>query len=140
MNLFDRMDTEMVRSMMEAFPAEVTIIDANDEVVGWNKHETRLFKRPMTSMGLNFRQCHPEKSLAKVEQIISEMRSGQRDKARFWIDLPIDLPVINLPVKHKILIEFFALRDFSGKYLGCMEVTQDVEEIRGLQGEKRLLD
>ena len=42
--------------------------------------------------------------------------------------------------KHKILIEFFALRDASKKYLGCLEVVQDVEDIRHLEGEKRLMD
>jgi uncharacterized protein len=71
-----------------------------------------------------------------VEQIVSEMRQGQRDVARFWIDLAIP----DEPAKHKILIEFYALRDPSGKYLGCMECTQDVEHIRRLEGQKRLLD
>lgn len=85
-------------------------------------------------MGLNFRECHPKSSLAKVEQIVDEMRTGKRDKARFWIDLAFD------GKPHKVLIEFFALRGDSGEYLGCMEVTQDVEEIRHLKGEKRLLD
>jgi DUF438 domain-containing protein len=134
--LFDQMDTPMVQALIETIPIEVTVIDANDEVVGWNRHENRLFRRPLTSMGLNFRECHPEKSLAMVEKIVDEMRRGQRDKAQFWIDLA----VAGDPRKHKVLIEFYALRDSSGKYLGCMECTQDVEEIRNLKGEKRLLD
>jgi DUF438 domain-containing protein len=32
------------------------------------------------------------------------------------------------------------LRDYSGSYLGCMECTQDVQEIMELKGERRLLD
>lgn len=134
--MIDQMNEIMVKAIFETLPAEVTVIDANDEVIGWNKHETRLFKRPLTSMGLNFRQCHPEKSLPKVEQIINEMKAGQRDKVNFWIDLPIGPG----GEKHKVLIEFFALRDDSGKYIGCMEFTQDIEEIRKLEGQKRLLD
>lgn len=134
--MIDRMNEQVVKALFETLPMEITVIDANDEVIGWNQHETRIFKRPLTSMGLNFRQCHPEKSLAKVEQIVGEMKAGKRDKAVFWIDLPLGAD----GNKHKILIEFFALRDDSGKYLGCMECTRDVEEIRGLQGEKRLLD
>lgn len=134
--LFDRMSPEMVKSMIEAMPAELTVIDANDEVVGWNKHETRLFKRPMTSMGLNFRQCHPEKSLAMVERLIAEMKAGTRDKAAFWIDLE----VVKGEPKHKIFIEFYALRGDKGQYLGCLEFTQDVQHLRDLQGQKRLMD
>ncbi|MDT8286694.1 MAG: PAS domain-containing protein [Elusimicrobiales bacterium] len=134
--LFDRMSAEMVKAMIEAIPAEVTVIDANDEVVGWNKHDKRLFHRPMTSIGMNFRDCHPKKSLDQVERLVGEMKSGSRDKATFWIDLPVG------PEKkiHKILIEFYALRDDAGKYLGCLEFTQDVQEIRELEGQKRLMD
>ena len=134
--MIDRMSEEIVRAMVEALPVETTVIDANDEVIGWNKHETRIFHRPMSSMGLNFRQCHPEESLHKVEQIIAEMREGRRDKARFWIDLA----VLGFQSKHKILIEFYALRDPRGTYLGCMECSQDVTDIMELEGQKRLLD
>jgi DUF438 domain-containing protein len=134
--LFDRLDATIVSALIETIPDEITVIDANDEVAGWNKHKTRLFHRPMSSMGLNFRQCHPEESLPKVVRIVDEMRSGKRDRAQFWIDMPV--PGDNK--KHKILIEFYALRDPAGSYLGCMEVTRDVEEIRSLSGEKRLLD
>jgi len=133
--LFDQMDKEMVKAMIETMPAEVTIIDANDEVVGWNKHATRLFKRPMSSMGLNFRECHPQKSLHMVEQIVGEMKSGTRNTARFWVDLAVPHDTR----KHKILIDFSALRDPTGKYLGCLEFVQDVEDFLHLQGEKRLL-
>jgi hypothetical protein len=134
--LFDQMNETMVKAVLEALPAELTVIDANDEVVGWNRHDNRLFKRPLTAMGVNFRNCHPEASLDKVIRIVEEMRAGKRDSARFWIDLPVP-PDGEM---HKILIEFFALRNESGKYIGCMECTQDVEHIRRLEGQKRLLD
>jgi DUF438 domain-containing protein len=134
---FDRLSDELVAAAIEALPVEITVIDANDEVAAWNRHENRLFRRPMTCMGMNFRQCHPEKSLAMVEQIVEEMRRGERDAARFWIDLPVPGDDTR---KHKILIEFFALRNASGQYIGCMEVTQDVQPARDLEGEKRLLD
>jgi DUF438 domain-containing protein len=134
--MIDRMSEEIIQAMLEAIPIETTVIDAKDEVIGWNKHETRLFHRPMSSMGLNFRDCHPAESLAKVEQIVSEMRSGARDKARFWIDFE----VAPREPRHKILIEFYALRNAQGKYLGCMECTQDVQEIMELKNQKKLLD
>lgn len=134
--MIDRMSEKVVKAVIETLPAEITVIDENDEVVGWNKHEARLFKRPLTAMGANFRECHPKESLAKVERIVAEMKSRKRDNARFWIDLPVGAK----KEMHKILIEFFALRDDSGKYVGCMEVTRDVEDIRSLRGQKRLLD
>jgi PAS domain S-box-containing protein len=134
--MIDQMNEKVVKAIFETLPVEVTVIDAQDEVIGWNKHEERLFKRPYTSMGLNFRDCHPKESLDKVEKIVSEMKTGKRDKARFYIDILVNEDA----KKHKILIEFYALRDEAGKYLGCMECTQDVEDIMHLEGEKRLLD
>jgi len=134
--IYDNLTPEIIKSIFETIPGELTIIDANDKVIGWNKHDKRIFKRPIIAMGRDFRECHPEKSLHIVEKIVNEMKQGKRDKARFWIDMQINE---NEP-KHKILIEFYALRDQNGKYLGCMEFDIDIEELRKLEGEKRLLD
>jgi hypothetical protein len=134
MFVFDRMDEKMVKAALETIPAEITVIDANDEVVAWNKNDKRLFHRPQTSMGLNFRKCHPASSLGKVEQIVAEMKAGTRQGARFWIRAKVG------EERHLVVIEFFALRGDSGEYLGCMEVTQDIEALRHLEGERRLLD
>lgn len=134
--LFDNMSPELVAALIETLPAELTVINASDEVVGWNKHNSRIFKRPLTAIGMNFRQCHPEHSLALVEKLISEMKAGTRDKATFWIDLEIEKG----QPKHKIFIEFYALRNDKGAYIGCMEFTQDVSGIRSLQGQRRLMD
>ncbi len=134
MFVFDRMDEALVRAALETIPAEITVIDAHDEVVAWNKHGKRLFHRPETCMGLNFRDCHPAQSLAKVEQIVAEMKAGTREKARFWIQARVG------EGRHLVVIEFFALRNEKGEYIGCMEVTQDMEDVRELKGEQRLLD
>lgn len=135
--MYDRINEKIVNIILETIPAEITVIDENDEVVAWNKHEKRIFHRPLTCMGLNFRECHPKESLAKVEQLVEEMKSGTRDKARFWIDASVPYDKTK---KHKLLIEFYALRDVKGKYQGCLEFTQDIEDIKDLKGEKRLLE
>jgi DUF438 domain-containing protein len=134
--MIDRMSEPILKAVYETLPVELTIIDANDEVIGWNKHDSRLFKRPHSSMGVNFRVCHPQASLDKVIRIVEEMKAGKREKASFWIDMKVGPE----GKRRKILIEFFALRADDGTYLGCMECTQDVEGIRKLEGERRLLD
>jgi len=120
----------------ETLPLEFSVLDHDDKVLAWNKHETRVFKRPEGVIGKNVRNCHPPKSLSKVEAILNEMKQGTRDRATFWIDLPLD----DTGKKHKILIQYFALRDAQGTYLGCLEASQDITGIQAIDGEKRLLD
>ena len=134
--MIGKLDGDVLEAVLETLPVEFSVLDKDDKVLAWNKHETRIFKRPEGVVGRNVRKCHPEKSLAKVEQILNEMKSGKRDKASFWIDLPLG----KNGEKHKVMIQYFALRDKDGKYLGCLEASQDISDIQKIEGEKRLLD
>jgi len=40
----------------------------------------------------------------------------------------------------KVLIEYYALRDAAGNYLGCLEASQNITYIQKIIGQKRLLD
>ena len=81
-------------------------------------------------IGRKVQDCHPQKSLHKVEQVISDLKSGKREMAEFWIDLG----------GRKIYIRYFAVRSKSGKYIGTLEVTQDITDIQKITSEKRLVD
>ncbi len=134
--MIGKLPDDVLNTVLETIPLEFSVLDENDKVLAWNRHETRLFKRPAGIIGRDVRDCHPKKSLDKVEQTLKEMKEGKRDKARFWIDLPIG----ENKEKHKILIQYFALRDKDNKYLGCLEATQDISGIQKITGEKRLMD
>ncbi len=128
---------DVLNAILETLPLEFSVLGADDKVLAWNRHETRIFKRPEGVVGRDVRNCHPEKSQDKVIKILDEMKAGTRDKARFWIDLPLGGP--DAP-KQKVMIEYYALRDASGKYIGCLEASQNITEIQGLTGQSRLLD
>jgi PAS domain S-box-containing protein len=130
------MPRDVLDALLETLPLEFSVVDADDNVLAWNRHETRIFKRPESVVGKNVRNCHPRKSLDKVENILREMKAGTRDTARFWIDLPIGPG----GEKQKVLIEYFALRTPAGKYLGCLEASQNISGHQAISGEKRLLD
>ena len=128
--MIGNLPNDVKEALLETIPVEFSVLSADDKVLGWNKHESRIFKRPEGVVGKDVRNCHPPKSLDKVLTIISEMKAGKREKARFWIDLH----------GKKVMIEYYALRDKSGKYLGCLEASQDITEIQQLSGEKRIID
>ena len=132
--MIGELSQEELAAVLETLPVEFSVLNADDEVAAWNKHATRIFRRPEAALGRNVRDCHPRKSLDKVEAILSEMKEGTRDRATFWIDLKGDAGT------RKVMIEYYALRSSGGGYLGCLECSQDITEIQGLSGEKRLLD
>lgn len=134
--MIGNLSEEINDAILETMPLQISVLDKNDKVLGWNKHDTRIFKRPKNVIGRDVRNCHPKKSLHKVEQILSEMKEGRREKARFWIDMPVG----KNKEKHKVLIEYYALRDKNGEYMGCLESSQDIAYLQQLKGEQRLLD
>ncbi|MFH1013064.1 MAG: PAS domain-containing protein [Thermoplasmatota archaeon] len=134
--MIGKVSSNYIDMVLETIPLEISILDKDDKVMAWNKHSSRIFKRPEAVVGRDVRNCHPKRSIGKVEQIIEEMKAGKREKARFWIDLKIHE---NEP-PHKVLIEYFALRDTNGKYMGCLEASQDISDKQKITGEQRLLD
>jgi len=130
MNLSE-LSLETIEAIMDALPVDVSFVDAEDRVKFFNTPRGgRIFPRTKMDLNRKVQNCHPPKSLPLVEKILSGFREGSRQEARFWIDLH----------GRKILIEYFPVRDAAGKYLGTLEVTRDITDIQGLQGEKRLLD
>jgi len=130
MPMIENLSKEQLEGILEAIPVEISFVDENDLVRFWNKHETRIFKRPVSVIGKSVRNCHPKRSVNKVEQILSDFKSGERSSTEFWINLG----------DRKVYIRYFAVRDKADKYLGTLEATQDITEIQGIQGEKRLLE
>ncbi len=127
---------DIAEAVLETIPIEFSVLDKDDKVLAWNKNVTRIFKRSEAVLGRNVRDCHPSKSLDKVERILAEMKEGKRDKARFWIDIPIG----ENGEKNKVMIEYYALRDKENRYIGCLEASQNISDIQALSGEKRLLE
>jgi len=128
--MIENLNKEQLAGILEALPVEVSFVDENDLVRFWNKHETRIFKRPVSVVGKSVQNCHPRHSVDKVNQLLSDFKGGKKDSAEFWIDLK----------GRKVYIRYFAVRDKTGRYLGTLEVTQDITEIKKIEGEKRLME
>jgi hypothetical protein len=121
---------EEIEAILNTLPVDITFVDVNDSVKYFNKAEKRIFVRTRSVIGRKVQMCHPQKSIHIVNKILESFRRGGKDVAEFWIQMNGRL----------IHIRYFPVRDKNGKYLGTMEVTQDVTEIKKLEGEKRLLD
>ncbi len=117
-----------LEAMLKTLPVDITFVDKDDTVRYFSKSE--IFLRTKAVLGRKVQQCHPQKSVHIVNRLLESFKKGEKDVAEFWINMDNKL----------IHIRYFAVRDRDGKYLGTMEVTQDVTGIKKLEGEKRLLD
>lgn len=124
------MTMEQVNMMLKHMPVDISFVDENDEVRYYSATKDRIFPRSPGVIGRKVQNCHPPKSFSMVQKILDEFRAGRRDKADFWIQMK----------GRFLLIQYFAVRDDKGAYKGTLEVSQDVTEIRKLEGQKRLLD
>ena len=121
---------EEIEGILDILPVDISFVDKNDRVKYFNKAEKRIFVRTKAVLGRSVQQCHPQKSIHIVNKIIEAFKNGEKDTAEFWITMNERL----------IHIRYFAVRDKDGRYLGTMEVTQDLTDIKKIEGQKRLLD
>jgi PAS domain S-box-containing protein len=121
---------EEIEAVLDTLPIDITFVDKEDAVKYFNKAEKRVFVRAKSVIGRKVQLCHPQKSIHIVNKIVEAFKKGEKDVAEFWIQMNNRL----------IQIRYFAVRDKSGKYLGTMEVTQDITDLKKIEGQKRLLD
>jgi len=121
---------EEIEAILNSLPVDISFVDANDAVKYFNKAEKRIFVRTKAVIGRKVQLCHPQKSVHIVNKILETFKNGKKDVAEFWITMNNRL----------IHIRYFAVRDKNGKYLGTLEVTQDLTDLKKIEGQNRLLD
>ena len=120
---------EQLTAIFSTLPVDLTFVDAEDRVAFFSEGPHRVFARSRAIIGRQVQNCHPPRSVDVVDRILSDFREGRQNVAEFWIQF----------TGRFVHIRYFAVRGEGGRYLGTLEVTQDVGPIRALEGERRLL-
>ena len=118
-----------IMAILNTVPVDMTFVDKDDRVKYFTQGPHRIFARSRSIINRDVRLCHPPGSVDIVEKILEDFRSGRASHAPFWIQMK----------GRFILIEYYALRDENGEYLGTLEVSQDLTGARSLEGERRIL-
>lgn len=129
-----KLSPALAEAILETLPLEMTVIDENDRVVWWNTRRPRVFARSDDILGKDVRVCHNAESNRMIDRILREMKAGERETARFWYNR------ITEGLLQKLVVDYIAIRDGEGRYLGCIETMQDVAPFRFIEGERRTLD
>lgn len=121
---------DVLEAVLDTLPIDITFVDRNDRVRYFSNSAERFFVRSKAVIGREVQLCHPQKSMHVVNKILEDFKSGARNSAEFWIEIG----------GRTIHIRYFAVRDKQGEYLGCLEVSQDITDVKKIEGQKRLLD
>jgi PAS domain S-box-containing protein len=116
--------------ILNTLPVDITFVDSEDTVRYFSESKDRIFRRTRSIIGRKVQNCHPPQSVDVVEKILGTFKRGEKDFYEFWLTLKGKM----------VYIRYFAIRSRDGDYLGTVEVTQDITDIKKLEGEKRLLD
>ncbi|MDR3631607.1 MAG: DUF438 domain-containing protein [Desulfocapsaceae bacterium] len=125
-----RLPLEVINEMLCNLPLDISFVDANDKVAYYSDSSHRIFPRSASVIGRDVKNCHPPKSVHMVTEILDAFKKGERKNAEFWLELGGKF----------IHIQYLALWNKQGKYLGCLEVGHDATHVRSLSGQRRLLE
>jgi DUF438 domain-containing protein len=120
---------EEIMAILNTLPVDMTFVDKDDKVKYFSQSAERIFQRNRAILNRDVRHCHPPASAHIVDKILDDFKSGRQSRAPFWINMGGKM----------IYIEYFALRNEKGEYLGCLEVSHNVTPYRELEGEQRIL-
>jgi PAS domain S-box-containing protein len=122
--MLENLNLEQTEAILETLPVDITFADAQGKILYWNKHTMRIFARPETARGGDVIKCHSEKSAARVAELLTDFAAGKKDRLEYRVSASgRTINVINI-----------AVRDKYGRYLGVMEIDQDITPLQQQAG------
>lgn len=131
---FIKFDTGILSSkelnlMLNHIPGDFTFVDKDDIVKYFSQGKERIFARTKAIIGRTVENCHPPKSAHIVEELVQDFKDGKKDTESFWLQLGDKF----------VLIQYIAIRDEDGVYMGTLEHSMDIAPLKAIEGEKRLM-
>ena len=122
--------TKELNLILNNIPGDFTFIDKDNIVKYYSNSKDRIFARTKAIIGRTVENCHPPASAHVVDKLVNDFKSGKKDSESFWIK------------KGELFayIQYFAIRDEKGEYMGTLEFSQDIAPIQAITGEKRLME
>ena len=124
-----KLSLEQINLIYKHLPFDISFVDENELVCFYSDTEHRIFPRSKNVIGREVMNCHPKKSAHIVREVIDKLKSGEQEKAEFWINKPGVF----------LYIVYVAVKDEQGRFRGVLEIMQDCTHIRELEGSQTLL-
>lgn len=121
------LNLEQLSAILDLVPFALTFIDENDKVAYFGGG-ANIFPHSKNAIGNSVYSCHLPESIPRVKKIFDDFHQGKKDKYEFWFK--------PRHMGRYLYLQYFAVRK-DNKYLGCLEVAQDVTDIRNWKNEKK---
>lgn len=121
------LNLEQLSAILDLLPFAITFVDENDKVAYFGGGAS-IFPHSKNAIGNSVYSCHIPESVPRVKKIFDDFHQGKKDKYEFWFE--------PRHMGRYLYLQYFAVRK-NGKYLGCLEVAQDITEIRSWKNEKK---
>ena len=121
------LNLEQLSAILDLLPFALTFIDENDKVAYFGGG-ANIFPHSKNAIGNSVYSCHLPESEPRVKKIFDDFHQGKKDKYEFWFK--------PRHMGRYLYLQYFAVRK-DNKYLGCLEVAQDVTDIRNWKNEKK---
>jgi len=106
-----KIDSKIVNDFLNTLPGDITFIDENDVIRYYNLPRERLFSHSPEIIGTTVQSCHSPETVPQIDEMLDKFKSGASE-------VVISSAEVNGKTVH---IEYLAVRDSGGKYLGCLE-------------------
>ena len=115
--------------ILDKLPLEITFVD-KDHIVKYydNGPEEKLLARTPSAIGRDMLNCHPPRVHETVKQLVHDLETGVKDSQQAWYKRDDGVFVF---------IDYIAIRDEEGSFLGILETVQDISKFTKLDSDNR---
>ena len=117
--MLENLPLSTIATMLDTLPVDLTFMDDQARIVWFSGH--RIFNRPPEIVGRDIHECHLPSSYPVIDKMIADFRSGVRDVEEHFTEKSDG---------RKIRIRYIAVRDANERYLGSVEMADDITSIR----------
>ncbi len=110
------MTVPQLTALLNTIPMEISFIDA-DNINRYFNEGPKVFKRAGMAIDREVFSCHPPKVEPIVRSILDSFRDGSKDSVPVWMEKN----------GRTMLVNYLAVRDRKGNYMGAVELVQDME-------------
>lgn len=115
--------------ILNKLPLEITFVDKAHIVKYYdNGQEEKLLARTPSAIGRDMLNCHPPRVHETVKQLVHDLETGVKDSQQAWYKREDGVFVF---------IDYIAIRDEEGSFLGILETVQDISKFTKLDSDNR---